>query len=65
MNKFEQKFSGYDEILMEGALAERLKREYNILINQDVELASIVYNEKQGKILRKLFSQYINIAYLL
>ena len=47
---------------MEGALAERLKREFNITIDDDVALASIIYKKEYAKVLKELFIQYINIA---
>ncbi|MEG0295229.1 MAG: homocysteine S-methyltransferase family protein [Clostridium sp.] len=62
MNKFEKAFDSYGEILMEGALAERLKREYNISINDDVALASIIYSQESSEILKRLFGEYIKIA---
>lgn len=62
MNSFFESFTSYKKILMEGALAERLKREYNIELDNDVALASIVYDEVGRKILGKLFCEYIKIA---
>lgn len=62
MYDFEEKFINSPEILMEGALIERLKREHNILIDDDVALASAIYNEDHRKVLKKLFVQYIDIA---
>ena len=47
-------------ILMEGALAERLKREFNINIREDVALASCIYSDKEK--LKILYEEYINIA---
>ena len=38
MSSFTEKFNKADEILMEGALLERLKREYNFLIDDDVAM---------------------------
>lgn len=45
---------------MEGALAERLKREYNVVIDEDVALASLIYNEVDARVLKKLFVEYIS-----
>lgn len=62
MSIFTEKFNKVDEILMEGALLERLKREYKVLIDNDVALASVIYDEYYKNILKKLFIEYINIA---
>lgn len=62
MNKFEKSFINNKKILMEGALAERVKREYCISIDDDVALASMIYSEDKRLILKKLFCEYINIA---
>lgn len=62
MNRFEENFSGYRKILMEGALAERLKRQYNISIDDNVALASIIYDKESRIVLKKLYCEYIEIA---
>lgn len=60
--KFESCFIRSRNILTEGALAERLKREFNVTIDEDVALASIIYKKEYTKILKELFIQYIRIA---
>ena len=45
MYSFDEKFINNHEILMEGALLERLKREYNISIDNDIGLASAIRTE--------------------
>lgn len=62
MSGFEEKFIYSNKILMEGALAERLKREYSISIDEEVALASIIYSEDTRNVLKKLFVEYIDIA---
>lgn len=55
-------FSQSKPILMEGALGERLKREYHLNIDQDVGMASLVYTSYGRKALLSLWNEYINIA---
>ncbi|OOM07418.1 homocysteine S-methyltransferase family protein [Clostridium saccharobutylicum] len=62
MEKFEDVFVKEKYILMEGALSERLKREYNILGDKDIALAGHIYNENKKQALAELFKQYLNIA---
>ncbi|MDQ7094330.1 homocysteine S-methyltransferase family protein [Desulfosporosinus sp. PR] len=49
-------------ILMEGALGERLKREYNMPFNDIVALADIIYRKGGKEALAELWNQYIDIA---
>ena len=49
-------------ILMEGALGERLKREFNLVPDENVFLASLVYSEDGRNALDKLWSEYAGIA---
>lgn len=50
-------------LLMEGALGERLKREYGLDISGDVAMADLIYSEKGRKALETLWRQYISIAH--
>ena len=50
-------------ILMEGALGERLKREYGLDINGNVAMADLIYNEKGRMALKRLWREYISIAH--
>lgn len=59
---FAKCFANSAAILMEGALGERLKREYGLLPDENVALAAHVYGETSGKALKELFNQYINIS---
>lgn len=47
---------------MEGAIKERLKREYQIRCDGTVEIAEVIYNKKGREALYKLWSEYIKIA---
>lgn len=62
MNSFEKCFINNEKILMEGALGERLKREYLIKADDDVALASIIYNRENQRVLKKLYCEYLDIA---
>lgn len=57
--------SCYDKnqfLLMEGALGERLKREYNLQPDCDVAFADIIYRKGGKEALNELWSQYIDAA---
>jgi Homocysteine/selenocysteine methylase (S-methylmethionine-dependent) len=47
---------------MEGALGERLKREYHLKIDETVAMASLIYDEKGRLALKRLWEEYIDIA---
>ena len=47
---------------MEGALGERLKREFGLDISGNVGMASLVYNAEGRNALRSLWLQYLSIA---
>lgn len=49
-------------ILMEGAIGERLKREYSIYPDRNVALAGHIYQEASRHALKEIFGQYIKIA---
>lgn len=49
-------------ILMEGALGERLKREYGLTIDGPVAMASLVYTEEGRRALSLLWQEYMEIA---
>lgn len=51
-----------NSILMEGALGERLKREYQLVLDENVTMAGLVYSENGKKALRELWSEYAAIA---
>ncbi|EXG83897.1 homocysteine S-methyltransferase [Clostridium sp. ASBs410] len=49
-------------ILMEGALGERLKREYHLQFNDQVAMADLIYDAKGQSALASLWQEYIHIA---
>ncbi|MGN0134530.1 MAG: homocysteine S-methyltransferase family protein [Anaerotignum sp.] len=52
----------HSSVLMEGALGERLKREYGLKIDGTVAMANLVYDESGRAALLNLWSEYIDIA---
>jgi len=59
---FRQCIQQQHSILMEGALGERLKREYNLQIDDDVALAKLVYDPNGQFALKSIWQEYIQIA---
>ncbi len=49
-------------ILMEGALGERLKREYGLQFDEYVAMAKLIYDEKGAKALTEIWEEYIAVA---
>ena len=60
--RMEQLLVMHNSILMEGALGERLKREYDIALDQNIAMAGLVYQENGREALKALWMQYIAIA---
>ncbi|MFX1326773.1 MAG: homocysteine S-methyltransferase family protein [Promethearchaeota archaeon] len=50
-------------ILAEGAVIERIKREFKFELNQYIENASMIYDYQGKKILDKIYNQYISVAH--
>jgi len=50
-------------ILAEGAVIERIKREFKFELNQYIENASMIYDHQGTKILDKIYNQYISVAH--
>lgn len=59
---FEECFLKNKALLMEGALGERLKREYGLKIDGTVAMASLVYSEDGRSALKDLWEGYADIA---
>ena len=59
---FNEFFSKNQVILMEGALGERLKREYGLKIDGTVAMAGLIYTEKGRRALTELWGGYISTA---
>ena len=49
-------------ILMEGALGERLKREYGLKIDDTIAMANLIYDEKGAAALVNIWEEYMEIA---
>jgi S-methylmethionine-dependent homocysteine/selenocysteine methylase len=49
-------------ILMEGALGERLKREYGLSFDENVAMASLIYGEEGRHALQSIWEEYIAAA---
>ena len=49
-------------VLMEGALGERLKREYSITFDEQIAMAGLIYEEKGAFALNALWNEYLEIA---
>ena len=61
-NLFTDILNSRESILMEGALGERLKREYHLTFDENVVMASLVYSKKGRQALGQLWSEYAAIA---
>lgn len=59
---FEQCLKQADYILMEGALGERIKREYGLSLDENIAMAGLVKEEEGCRVLKELWSQYREIA---
>jgi len=59
---FETCFHTFSAILMEGAIGERLKREYNIIFDDRVAMASLIYNARSKHAMLNIFEGYLAIA---
>ncbi|RII33728.1 homocysteine S-methyltransferase family protein [Clostridium chromiireducens] len=59
---FETCFNKSSTIIMEGALGERLKREFNIMFDDNVAMAGLIYNADSRQALHSIFQEYLKIA---
>ena len=50
------------KVLMEGALGERLKREFGLIFDEKIAMAGFVYQEEGQKALTQLWKEYASIA---
>ncbi len=62
MDDFATCFARSPFLLMEGALGERLKREFQIVFDGDVAMAGLVYQDRGRQALRRLWGEYAAIA---
>ena len=51
-----------NKVLMEGALGERLKREYGLIFDEQVAMAGLVYTKEGRTALKELWNGYLSIA---
>ena len=49
-------------LLMEGAIGERLKREFNITMDPTLVMANLVYQPEARQALRSIYMEYVGIA---
>jgi len=49
-------------LLMEGAIGERLKREFNITLDPTIAMAGLVYQPEARQALRRIYEEYATIA---
>lgn len=59
---FETCIASHSSVLMEGALGERLKREYGLTINGSVAMADLIYSQQGRLALETLWRSYMRIA---
>ena len=59
---FAEVFNSFKVFLMEGALGERLKREYGLKYDNEVALAWFIYDEKGRFALKTLWDEYAKVA---
>ena len=59
---FKDCIDSYPFILMEGALGERLKREFDLDISGTVAMADLIYQQKGRMALKTLWNEYMDIA---
>jgi S-methylmethionine-dependent homocysteine/selenocysteine methylase len=55
-------FNTFSKILMEGAIGERLKREYNIRFDDKVAMAGLIYQSTARQALQNIYEEYVTIA---
>ncbi|MBX4267279.1 hypothetical protein [Clostridium estertheticum] len=61
-NSFLNTFNNTSFLLTEGAIIERVKREFCIPLNKDILPAGLIYDEKGIEILSLIYQQYIDVA---
>jgi|GEM_PF-3688711 len=61
-NSFLNTFNNSLCLLTEGAILDRLKREFCISLDNELVHAGLIYEEKDREILSLIYKQYIDIA---
>jgi len=59
---FKTCFNTSSAILMEGALGERLKREFNIKFDDKLAMASLIYDDNSKQAMQNIFQEYMKTA---
>lgn len=59
---FVSTFKTSELIFTEGAVVERLRREYRVLLDQHIVHSGLVYDQQGKRILREIYKQYIDIV---
>lgn len=59
---FTECFGTYEKVMMEGALGERLKREYHLEFDEFVAMAALIYSREGADALTNLWKEYREIA---
>lgn len=59
---FQTCFDKSSSILMEGALGERLKREFNIIFDDKVAMAGLVYDSDSRQAMCSIYKEYLKTA---
>ena len=62
MMNFRKCIKQNEKILMEGALGERLKREYRLTFDEYIAMATLLYDKQGAQALTNLWNEYIDIA---
>lgn len=60
--RFSDVFNQSKYILLEGAVGERLKSEFNVVFDDYIDMAGLVRNMDSRKAMQEIYSQYIEIA---
>ena len=59
---FTECWDSSDAIMMEGALGERLKREYHLSFDEHVSMAGLIYRLQGQEALYRIWQEYITVA---
>lgn len=62
MMNFRKCIKQNEKILMEGALGERLNREYRLTFDEYIAMATLLYDKQGAQALTNLWNEYIDIA---
>ena len=60
--RFEEAINSYPHIITEGSIIERLKREFNYPLDNNLSNTLMIYNKEGKDLLEKIYREYLNIA---